>query len=160
MSEPKPITVNPMAAVFTHNADLEAENARLQTALTKAEAEVTRLGTQTIVWASWLQMRDERDRYKALAERRGEALNNMWGLHHGFSHKGHLNRDTCPATSCQDARAAIDATPEAREKVPQGCETCGDKRRAFGTCEFNVLPHPCKDAGPCPDCAPDEEARP
>ena len=38
-----------------------------------------------------------------------EALNNMWGLHHGFSHKGHLNRDSCPATSCHEARSAIDA---------------------------------------------------
>ena len=37
-----------------------------------------------------------------------EALNNMWGLHHGSAHKGHLNRETCPATSCQEARAAIE----------------------------------------------------
>ena len=60
---------------------------------------------------------DERDGYKALAKLRGEALNNMWGLHHGFEHKGHLNRETCPATSCREARAAIDALPEeAREK--------------------------------------------
>ena len=50
--------------------------------------------------------------YKAQSERRREALNNMWGLHHGFEHKGHLNRETCPATSCQDARAAIDMKPE------------------------------------------------
>lgn len=41
------------------------------------------------------------------AERCREALNNMWGLHHGLEHKGHLNRETCPATSCRDARAAI-----------------------------------------------------
>ncbi len=40
------------------------------------------------------------------------ALNNMWGLHHGFEHKGHLNRETCPATSCQDARAVLEKARE------------------------------------------------
>ena len=41
-----------------------------------------------------------------------EALNNRWGLHHGFEHKGHLNRETCPATSCQDARAVLEQAKE------------------------------------------------
>ena len=35
------------------------------------------------------------------------ALNNVWGLHHGLTHKGHLNRETCPATSCQEATAVL-----------------------------------------------------
>ena len=59
------------------------------------------------------QAEAERDRYKALAERRGEALSNMWSLHHGFSHKGHVgSRASCPATSCQEASAALATTPE------------------------------------------------
>lgn len=99
----------------------------LQTALEGAEAESRRL-RRSGANASGLfieavetggkaitEIERERDEARALAKLRGEALNNMWGLHHGFSHKGHLDRETCPATSCQDARAAIDATP-AREK--------------------------------------------
>ena len=34
------------------------------------------------------------------------------------------------------------------------CKTCRGKRKAFGTCEHNVFPHPCYLQGPCPDCAP------
>jgi hypothetical protein len=73
-------------------------------------------------------MQDNADvaaKWEALAERLRGELSNMWGLHHGFTHKGHKEgRESCPSTSCQNARAAIDATPylpagrpeEAREK--------------------------------------------
>jgi hypothetical protein len=85
-------------------ADLRAENARLQEKVEKLESEVNRLATRTVVWASWLQMRDERDalqarveeaetkrdRYKALAERRKEELaerDRMLRWTHGYLYR-------------------------------------------------------------------------
>ena len=45
------------------------------------------------------------------------------------------------------------AEKQARAALAPGCKTCGGKRKAFGTCEHNVHPHPCYLQGPCPDCA-------
>ena len=73
-----------------------AENARLQ-------ARVMELGRGVA------ELLVERDGYKALAERRGEALE-FWLTKAG--HDGCLTGRICRNLKCAEARAALAATPE------------------------------------------------
>ncbi len=57
---------------------LKTERDALQARAEEAEREVARLGTQTIVWASWLQMRDERDRYNVNMGEAWQEYRRLW----------------------------------------------------------------------------------
>ncbi len=106
-------------------ADLEAENARLQeregkvlVALAEALGAAATTPVHTDSPAKYVRMLAEgRDRYKALAERRGEALDFWLGRAGHGARLGHA----CRNLKCAEARAALAATPdEARI-----CLVCG-----------------------------------
>ncbi len=93
--------------------DLEAENARLQARVDNQEPWLAALGRllaqhrivrfpdDVLAW------RDERDRHKALAERRGEALRKALPAlrHYGRPHEqGNLDCPRCPADAAIAAR--------------------------------------------------------
>ena len=154
-------------------ADLEAENARLQERVEEAVERGVRLlksierlyeerrlieeDFSPEAWEKILQgierAETERDGYKALAERRGEALEadvqwfvKQWELYMNCGQRGAAEE---VSVLLDGARAAIAATPE------EPCKTCGGSR---------VAPVDDSDLGGkgvtmslCPDC---QEVRP
>lgn len=91
--------------IRTVTAGLRAENVRLQERVEELERHLEmddpRLLKSVELTA---RVRKERDRYKALAERFARSL------HYKDVHE--LTFKDCPYRICQEARAAIDLTPE------------------------------------------------
>ena len=94
---------------------LKAENARLQARVDNQEPWLVALGRMLVEPRivrfpdDVLAWRDERDGYKALAERRGEALVALSRrVHHKEEHPWPF--EDCVRVDCSEARAALELT--------------------------------------------------